>query len=170
MQINIEVLSVTKNKFPKYEQLEVAYKDIGNGKVAGKKLMSFVYPEVFKTLSTASTGDKFDIVMNKEPGNDGKEYWQWQSAEKSSDAPKETSNKITPTNKSTYETSEERANRQILIVRQSSLTNAINFAEANKIKDVQEVKSLAQDFVDFVYQKEPEKIPELTDMEDDIPY
>ena len=158
MQIQIEILNVSKAKFPKYEQLDVAYRDLGQNKVAGKKLVSFLYPEVFKALDGAQTGVKFTIEMNKEAGKDGKEYWQWQSISQGvSEASMPTANSSPKGNtspKSTYETPEERAKRQVYIVRQSSISSAVDFFKDKKTATEADVLKLAQEFVDFVFEKE----------------
>jgi hypothetical protein len=54
---------------------------------------------------------------------------------------------------SNYETPAERARRQVLIVRQSSLSNAIDFIKATnqEINSNEELFALAQQFVDFVF-------------------
>jgi ABC-type tungstate transport system permease subunit len=84
---------------------------------------------------------------------------------------------VTP--KSTYETPEERAARQVLIVRQSSLGHALEYTATNKIKDEAEVLALANRFSDWVFQKEginavAKSVLEVSagffgDMEDDLP-
>ena len=179
MNQSIEVLSVSKNKFPKYEQLEVAYKNLADGKVNGKKLMSFVYPEVFKALDGSQAGVKFDIVLEKEVSKkDGMEYWQWVKASVSNaTSPQKDSASTSKANvapKSNYETSEERAARQRLIVRQSSLSNAVDLLGVGAT--VESVLQVAEIFTEFVFETGP-KVKDLpfdinhpfANMEDDIP-
>ncbi len=180
MNQSIEVLSVSKNKFPKYEQLEVAYKNLADGKVNGKKLMSFVYPEVFKALDGAQAGVKFDIVLEKEASkSDGKEYWQWTSAVPASSAPSAASTqgvyKANVAPKSNYETTEERAKRQVLIVRQSSLGSAIEFfALGKKTPTTGEVLSVAEEFNHYVFQTANGPAFDINNplatLEDDLPF
>ncbi len=185
MNKSIEVLSVSKNKFPKYEQLEVAYKNLADGKVNGKKLMSFVYPEVFKALDGAQAGVKFDIVLEKEASkSDGKEYWQWtQASVNVAGAAAAVLAKVNVSPKSNYETSDERATRQRLIVRQSSLSSAIALLKTEvrtpdmpSIPTVENVLQVAEIFTEFVFETGP-KVKDLpfdinhpfANMEDDIP-
>jgi hypothetical protein len=55
--------------------------------------------------------------------------------------------------KSNYETAEERAARQRLIVRQSSLSNALQYFEITKAKPtVDEVTDLAESFTKFIFE------------------
>ena len=71
----------------------------------------------------------------------------------------------------TFETPEERAVRQRLIVRQSSLSNAIDLLTvgAKTAPTVDQVKEVAESFVDFVFEKKT-GTQEIIDMEDDVPY
>jgi len=169
MAITVEVLSVSVEDKGKYKMAEVAYKG-QDGKVTSKKLMSFNYPEVFKTFADAKQGNVFSVEMVK---ND-KGYWDWISAvvggqQSSKPAPSSTGN-ASP--KSTYETAEERANRQVLIVRQSSLSNAVEFLGLNtkKIPSAQEVVEVASFFESYVFGKtsKPEVVDEFADLENDI--
>lgn len=171
MAITVEVLSVSVEDKGKYKMAEVAYKG-SDGKVTSKKLMSFNYPEVFNSFANAKQGNVFSVEMVK---ND-KGYWDWTTATtggaaggataKASPAPGNSSPK------STYETAEERANRQVLIVRQSSLSNAIEFLGLNqkKVPSVQEVVEVASFFEGYVFGKtsKPEVADEFAGLESDI--
>ena len=78
----------------------------------------------------------------------------------------------TPAPRNTYETAEERALRQKLIVRQSSLTNAIALFELDKkrVPTVQDVIHVAKQFEDFVFGKTVNEDPTgIAELEDDIP-
>lgn len=132
----IEVLSVSVEHMPGknggYKKAEIAFKD-SEGKVQGKKIMSFSNPVVFNTLSEAKQGDKFDVTSQK----DDKGFWQWtaisvadisgsgSSPSSGSFNTTNTMTKASPAPKSNYETPEERATRQVYIIRQSSISNAI---------------------------------------------
>lgn len=165
MAIQIQILSqqaVTKpTKTGKtYQQLEVAYKNLTfQGKVEGKNLMSFgATAEAFKTLATAQAGDIFDIEIVK---ND-KGYNDWVAAKKSNGAappqPARTaqstgSTPVPVATKSTYETPEERAKKQIYIIRQSSISSAIDLLSvgAKSPAKVDDVLKTAKDFENFVF-------------------
>lgn len=168
MAITVEVLSVSVEDKGKYKMLEVAYKG-NDGKVTSKKLMSFNYPEVFKAFADAKQGNVFSVEMVK---ND-KGYWDWTTATTGTTTSKAVS---APTGnaspKSTYETAEERANRQVFIVRQSSLSNAIEFLGLNqkKVPTAQEVVEVASFFEGYVFGKtsKPEDKDEFADLENDV--
>jgi hypothetical protein len=129
MQIQIVTTTVTTKPTTRgsYQELEVVYKNLTfQGKVESKKIMSFgAGASSFTTLSTASGGSVWDVTVVK---ND-KGYNDWVSTSPSTGG---TPTEAAPAGKaasasprSTYETPEERAQRQVLIVRQSSLSSAI---------------------------------------------
>ena len=134
MQIQIVTTSIETKPTAKgsYQQLEVVYKNLTfQGKVESKKLMSFgAGASSFKALSESSAGGVYDITVVK---ND-KGYNDWTSATMAVPGAAASAGqtalagsigKTNPTPKSTYETPEERAQRQILIVRQSSVSSAV---------------------------------------------
>lgn len=175
--MQIEVLSTSVEDKGKYKQLEVAYKG-GDGKVSSKKIMSFAAPDVFKVLANSKQGDIFDVTTVK---ND-KGYWDWilvlngsanGSASGSASGSVKAATTSSPTPRSTYETPEERANRQVLIVRQSSVSNAIEFYKLNAKKQpsTQEIIEVAQFFENYVFGKNtsPKFDGGLAEMNDDIP-
>ena len=199
--MQIEVVNVSVSNVPtktgSYQVADVAYKNKSfQDKLEGKKVMSFVNKDVFATLSTAKFGDVFYVQRSKVAGKDGKEYWNWDNLSTGSvdgvasaptagvsvsaapsTYPVKTGN-ASP--KSTYETTDERAARQVLIVRQSSISSAVEFAVANKLKTTKEVLAIAKEFEDYVFGKETivaeEATPEQTgaggvfaDFEDDLP-
>ncbi len=133
--MKIQVLSVQVQTVPtakgSYQVADVAFKNLTfQGKVEGKKVMSFgATKDAFTTLATAQPNDIFEVNVVK---ND-KGYNDWVSMTKgdvntpTQQAPigqSSTGNGTTRT--STYETPEERAKKQVYIVRQSSLSNAID--------------------------------------------
>lgn len=149
--MNITILSVTTETVPtakgSYQKAEVAYKDEG-GKVSGKKIMSFTNQKVFDIIKGCTGGETLSITAEK----DDKGYWQWVDASKEVDG--SISNKTTalPAPKSTYETPEERAKKQVYIVRQSSITNAIAFSQGVKaLKSVEDVIKTAKQFEAYVF-------------------
>lgn len=140
MQVQILNVTVTTTltKTSSYQTADVAYKNLTfQGKVEGKKVMSFgVTKDSFAILATAQPGDVYDVTVVK---ND-KGYNDWvsmtkgtASAEKQQPA-QQTSAATTgyasagngTARTSTYETPEERAKKQVYIVRQSSISNAVS--------------------------------------------
>lgn len=177
--MRIEIVDVSSPvSVKKYFTIEVSFKE--DGKIKGKKLMSFVHPQVFKDVQNFVKGDFVEVETVKEG-----DYWQWVSVRKvsaSDAAPSETSSSsggsagkqsYTPATKSTYETPEERAVRQRLIVRQSSLAQAVTVlnvgAKAPVDKDT--VFGLAEAFTDFVFEQKPADLSKdyFADFEDDVP-
>ena len=161
MQISIEVISVgqvqtipTKNG-KSYQCIEIAYKK--DGKIEGKKIMSFVNPAVFKSVQNLSQGDSVTISTEKgEPNAQGQSFWQWTAVGDVGAAPQQTTaassgGGTTQKTTSTYETSEERAKKQVYIVRQSSINAAI--AAGNK--KVPDILSVAKDFENYVFDTQP---------------
>ena len=171
--INIQSATKPTAKGGTYTQLDVAYRNHSNGgKVEGKKLMSFAKNDVFGIMSKALPGQKYEITSVKEG-----EYWQWSQAVLQNDQGTQTtsntatvSSSVTP--KSNYETAEERATRQRLIVKQSSLSSAIETLKVDKKPvDPNEVIKVAQIYCDWVFGIETPKVQsfDFDTMDDDIP-
>ena len=135
-----------------YQVLEVSYRN-DQGQIQGKKIVSFANPQVFKDLQTFQKDDKLDVAATKDDNG----YWQWQSVKKSDGtggttvATNSSSTRVTGSN---YETADERAKRQRYIVRQSSLSNAIETLALNKElggASADDVISLAKMYEQFVF-------------------
>ena len=119
--------TITKASGGTYKGAEIVFKD-ANGKVQTKNIhengLKYA-PAVKNGLESLEPGDNFTVEMEKKD-----DFWTWISIKKGIE--QEEKQKTTPqqstTSKSTsWETAEERAARQKLIVRQSSLTNAVAF-------------------------------------------
>lgn len=174
--MRIEVLNVSKTTRPgskpgsSFGQLDVAYKNLDDGKVSAKKVMSFGdWKNAYEVLQSANANEQF-TVKNEKKGD----YWVWTEvskgvSENNATAPKSQSGNPVPRN--TYETPEERARRQVLIVRQSSLSAAIDTLKTDKVVPKrEEVVELAAYYHDFVFGKGEFSTPVATDFEDDIPF
>jgi hypothetical protein len=149
-----------------YQSIEVTYKD-EQGQVKNKKLMSFSNPSVFNHIKGLAKGDQINLRTEKDAAG----YWQWTGI--GDDAPAGTAQakpatggRVTGSN---YETKEERAARQILIVRQSSLSSAVELLGTGK--SVADVIATAKQFEAYVFGPEanPTKEVNFDDLEDDIP-
>ena len=182
----IEIINVAISTVPtakgSYNIAEVTYKNkTFQDKVEAKKVMSFINKQVYETLSKATFGQVYYIDRTK---ND-KGYWDWTKASTTNEeqeqvvVPTPTSNNPvkTPTAspKSTYETSEERAARQVMIVRQSSISSAVALLAANggKKNTAEETLAIAKEFEAYVMGKEPAAVPNpesFADMPDDVPF
>lgn len=154
-----------------YQSMEVTYKG-ENGNVASKKLMSFSNPDVFKTAQTWAKNDTVNVNTQKDDNG----YWQWLSIlgegesapvpvqGKATATPNKSATRVTGSN---YETKEERASRQVMIVRQSSISSAVNALTADgKSPTANEVLDLAKTFEAYVMDSNTSSI---ADMKDDIP-
>lgn len=182
MQFEISVLSVSAPQFVKtakggYNTLEVAYKK--DGKIEGKKLVDFAAPEVYKAALALTPGVVAVVTAEKQLNQrDQKEYWQWVQLSLGGAAPAESSAASKPVGRvtgSNYETPEERARKQVYIVRQSSLTTAISYFELLKAKpETKAVLELAREFEEYVFgdgkvARTEAPVGSFDDMEDDIP-
>ena len=182
-QMTIKVVAVevgnAKTKTGKdYKYLDVMYKNLSfDNKAESKKVMPFGSKEVFATLEAAKPGTVFTILREKD--KDG--YWQWigiaEGETKLETTMPETQSNARPataTPKSTFETADERAYKQDLIVRQSCLAQAVqtlaSTAKAGTPLQVTDVISIAKTYIDFIYNpqaKGASKLPELDN--EDIP-
>jgi hypothetical protein len=170
--LNIEILNVARQTLPtkkggSYDVLEVAFKNLDSGKVEGKKIMSFNHKPVFDALSKAQAGNKFDVKLVKEG-----DYWNWTQVTEGTGetSAKPTAKESFTSPKSTYETAEERAVRQRLIVRQSSISAAIGvLAPGSKGPlDPELVLDIADRFTDWVFER-PVGVAGIVAMDDDVP-
>lgn len=164
--ITIVNVDVTTPAGKKYQMAEVVFKM--NGETKTKKIMSFVNPSVFATIKDAKNGEEYTITQEK----DQQGYWQWTSIKKGAgDGSATAATASTRTAASStgrdFETKEERAERQRLIVRQSAVNYAVSMltpgAKAPLDKDA--VFALAEAIVAFVTDA-----PDLFEEPNDIPY
>jgi hypothetical protein len=168
-QITIKVIDVevgngtTKTNKP-YEFLDLTFKNLSfEGKAETKKIMPFGSKEVFNTLKTAQKGSVYTVVREKSA--DG--FWNWigivegeETIETATNQPVKQSTAATV--RSSFETPDERAQKQLYIIRQSSLTNAVNTAVAGI--DPAQVKGIADEYIDFVLNGNQQVV------DDDVPY
>ena len=151
-----------------YQSMEVTYKD-QTGKTSSKKLMSFSNPSVFNAAKNWQKGDSVNVVTQK----DDQGYWQWTGIggdEQVAEQPAKQSATPTRVTGSNYETKEERAARQVLIVRQSSVASAIAALAvgAKSSPSSADVIKYAKEIESYVY-GQAQTINELSDDLDDIP-
>lgn len=163
--LNVDVENIVKGK-SRYSIANVAY--MVNGEARTQKVLDFANPAVFKQLP-GLVGQDVNVTVTKNDAG----YNQWSaigdSAQENSGQangllpqsrvggiPSNTSSQasagITQTRPSTFETPTERANKQVYIVKQSSLSSAIALATGNKEKaSPEDIIKTAQQFVDFVF-------------------
>lgn len=161
----IQVQDVTNEFVQKgkngYNKLTVVY--TANGKNSTKMLMSFTNPAVFSTMKDATSGSSWEVEVKKNG-----EYWDWVAVKPAGAEPPKaaapTAGRITGSN---YETPEERKARQLYIIKQSSISNAIETLSpgSKTALNPDDVIALAQRYVDWVYGTqdlfdEPSDLPE----------
>ena len=161
-----------------YQTIEVTYKD-DSGRVSNKKLMSFANPDVFRTAQTWEKGNEINVATEKDDNG----YWQWTrvladgeeapAPTNTSAVQSSTSAKPTRVTGSNYETKEERALRQLMIVRQSSLSNAVaTLATHGSPLTPDQVIALATKYEHFVMEGDntSSSTNTIDDLTGDIPY
>lgn len=174
MQFKIKEVTVETGKGGKYKVANVVYDFKGDTRT--QKVVSFANPEVFKTVQELTPGTLVDV----EVGKNEQGYIQWITVKKATDAPAPSLPAESPKSGkyvSTYETPEERALKQLYIIRQSSIANAITTLSVNIGKeklDPDNVIDIAEKYVEFVYGvqntiSESAKTT-LEEMDSDIPY
>lgn len=142
-------VSVTQKGKNSYSMAECTFSnERGEGNKV-KKVMSFSNPAVFEIVSKIKSPTWVEIE------NDGAPYYNWSSMKLVNDEPVDVV-KAPSFGKvigSTYETADERKAKQLLIVRQSSISNAIEYLKQSEDVqwNVQNVLDIAQEFVDYVY-------------------
>lgn len=134
----------------KYSQLLVKYQ--ADGKNQERKVMSFTYKDVYNLLKTGQEGDAFDIKLEK-----GEKYWNWVEAKPAGKGEVGMPSASLGSGKGgNWETPEERAKKQVYIVRQSSISNAIEYYKANMSVDhttvtVGSIIEVAKEFENYVF-------------------
>lgn len=181
--LSIQTLQKTSAKGKPYEALDIAFKNITfQNKVEGKQLMPFGgNANGFATLKNAQPGQIYDITVVKNDAG----YNDWTAAVLSDGtvpavqqqapagktyAPAGGSN---TSNSRGFATPEERAATQVYIVRQSSITAAINTlgVGAKSALDPVKVLETAKVYEGYVFGAEAKAPPadDFSDMTNDIP-
>jgi hypothetical protein len=151
---NVSVENVVKGK-SRYSVAHVTYDFQGAEKT--RKIMSFSNPDVFKKVQEA-VGQSVEVVIGKNDAG----YDEWKSVTITGSASTTgtvssppTANRVSGSN---YENKEERAARQVLIVKQSSLSAAVATLTpgAKAALDPRVVLDLAQQYVDWVFEQQEE--------------
>jgi len=196
-QFQIEILTVTgPTKSTKgkntWSILEIAYKK--DGKIEGKKLVDFNNQEVFKALTGAKQGEKYEITSEKQG-----EYWVWTSATKEGEASPQVSEDAAETSVlpskesevstgsrpasrvtgSNYETPEERAKRRTFewikhrqISKQATLNTAIAIlSTGDQAVTLEQVITLSNKLQQYVTEQSyQEAVEGLKNIPDDVPF
>jgi hypothetical protein len=162
--IVISVVSVDKTTPPgkKYSVLEVMYKNQSfQNKAEEKKLNSYYDKPVFEILQDANKGDVFTISRQKDDSG----FWKWvgiTQGEGATGKPQSGTGSQTSTSGTASRTYVADDVKQVMIIRQSSISSAVNLIngrgpEAMKGVDcVQAVLDTAKKFESFVLGKDAE--------------
>ena len=174
--IDVEEQTATSKANKPYTFLDVSYKNVTfQDKVEAKKHNQYGDKTVYATLKAASKGDVFTILREKDDAG----YWQWVGIEQGENAPMAAApNKAaapqaaTAAPKSNFETPDERAKKQVYIIKQSCIGYAIETLKTDKKNPAAaEVVDLAQFYVDYVMGVNTDADKNLPELEnDDIPY
>ena len=165
--------NVKKKDGGTYKGWELIYKSTdGETRTIAKPATSLTYNAALKkSLGDLKQGDEFTLEQEKNAAGfyDIKSIVKGFSevslqANAAQGAPN--GGQKSPQAVSNYETRDERNARQRLIVRQSSLAQAVDVLTAAKIYDTVVIKGLAEDFTDWVFEK---GMVGLQNMESDIP-
>lgn len=170
MQVTIKDVQVEWGGKPpkKWGKAVVQYDYQGNARK--QNVMSFSNPEVFKKVQ-----ELVGQVVEVEVGKNDKDFTEWRSISPSGSAAPvggaSSGATATRVSGSNYETKEERAARQVLIVKQSSLSAAVAtlVPGAKTALDSKAVIELAQQYTDWVFSKENDESG-FDDMKDDFPF
>jgi hypothetical protein len=180
MQVTGTVIQVALNAPIKkkdggtYEGWQLVYNTPeGEVKTIAKPIQGLKFNAALKTgLQNLVAGDDFTLEMEKNAAG----FWDPKTISKGAaqgaQAPVNVQKAAATPTKSTYETSEERAAKQVYIVRQSSIANAINFlnVSGSKKHTTEEALVIAKQFEDFVFGKEVAAAPvNFDDFENDLP-
>lgn len=125
----------------KYSFIPLTYTD--KGKTFTRKIVSF--SPVYEAISAAVAGDTFEVDVKKNANG----IYEWMSAVKV-DASAALPSAGTTGKSGNWETTEERARRQVLIVRQSCLAQAVALANTRFGTDMLDVLQTAAQFEAWV--------------------
>jgi hypothetical protein len=144
--MQIELTSKGKlYKDGKWQKIDIEY--IRDGKSQKKTLVAIADTKevVRKLVQDFNEGDNIEVKLVQ--SEDGK-YWNWVDLSPvEAAAAKKTSTQV----KGGWETPEERAKKQVYIVRQSSLANALEFHKNDAKLTIEQLISTADKMVDWVF-------------------
>ncbi len=162
--ITIEVLKtadITPGPTGKtYKTMVLTHTDLGTKKTDGKKMID-IYTDktLWAVMAAAKPGDVFNIDRVKNE----KGFWEWKTATPTtaaaaavapvrSDPPAQASGTDKPARVGSWETPDERALKQIYIVRQSTINASIEFHKTqNEPVDVADILKTAKAFENYVF-------------------
>jgi hypothetical protein len=134
-----------------------------NGEPRKQTIVSIFNPGIFKQVNELEQGTEIEVEVIK--NEDGFNQWKTltvlgarDSAAKATPTGTATAG-VTKVTGSNYETRDERAARQVLIVKQSSLAQAIAyFGTDARAQSVESILEVAQTFADWVFAQDAEDV------------
>lgn len=149
-----------------YKAAELTYKN-EQGQIASKKIMEF--DKLLPSFLSFKSGDVLDVV---EVENGAYPKWVRASVVTGGSQPVKIGSGVgTPKSTSTYETSEERAKKQVYIVRQSSIGHAVNLLGSGaKLALVLDTAKAFEEYVFGLAPSEDDQVSFDDTFPDDIPY
>lgn len=174
VSVDVEVGAAPSAKSKGWNKAVVSY--LKDGQPKKQNVLSFTNPQVYKDLTSGKfTGESVEVTLTKNAR--GYDEWAAVSLATGNAAPASTGSTTTSTatrvTGSNFETKEERARRQVLIVRQSSLSNALEFHKNAKSPSFDEVIETAQRFTDWVFDEGSDTtsdLPQDNSFGGDIPF
>jgi hypothetical protein len=177
--VQVAPKSATSKAGKPYRLVEIAYKNHSwQDKLEEAKINQ--YSSVFSKVAEMQAGQTYNVTKEK----DASGYYQWLSVERASGTPPVADSFTPPVQgkaigalastgnpvRSTYETPEERARKQVLIVKQSSLKEAREFHSvgAKAPPALSEVLATAQKMTDWVFEEKPITIGDMVELPNDI--
>lgn len=151
-----------------YHTMSVSYKN-DKGQVGSKNLVSYAYPEVFAFFRSKARGSKVEVTVVK----NAKGYLDWTAAADSDgtmpmNSGPTTVSRPTPTKSSSYESKEDRDQRQQWIIRQSSLAQAVASLKTDKATvNPKDAIALAEQYESWVTRVDANQA--VLDIESDVP-
>lgn len=153
--LDVNVENIVKGK-SRYSKATVAYSFAGEART--QNIMSFVNPEVFKRVTDPGIiGTEVEVTLTKNAAG----YNEWAAVGDAGSVKGVDSASVgsvgapaaTRVTGSNYETPAERAQKQVYIVKQSSITAAISFLKDSTPNNFtqENVIETAQGFVDYVF-------------------
>lgn len=173
LNVSVEDNIPTKSGKGTYSKVIVTFNNLANGKVEAKQIFPFsTSKDVFEKIKQLEANQTYSVTMEKDQGG----FWIWTDVARQDGAPemavqRSTAGHTPPAaaSRPQYETGDERAARQVFIIKQSSLANAINLLKTEKVSpSPQDVMKVAQLFTNWVMQT-PSAELDIADMQDDIP-
>jgi hypothetical protein len=168
LKFTFQSVSVTDEKKPGakqgYQKAVVIY--TYNGEPRKQTIVSFSNPAIFKTVTQElQQGQEIEVNVTKNAGG----FNEWQSISTDGEKLPQLGEKAPATNStkvvgSNYESREERAARQVLIVKQSCLAQAVESLKGSATElSVENILERAEQFVEWVF-------ADPSDTTNDIPF